>query len=73
MCQLLRAGCCVAQVKALRFCFFETSREGAVAIFICFMVTSQMHCICCAFKDMGLPSDDLPPASDNRHVCTSLL
>lgn len=57
------------QVKAPLFCFHETSREGSAVVFIWFMVTSQMYCICFAVKDVGLPSGDLPPVADNRHVC----
>lgn len=64
-----RASHSLFQVKAPLFCFHETSREGSAAVFIWFMVTSQMYCICFAVKDVGLPSGDLPPAADNRHVC----
>lgn len=57
------------QVQAPCFCCHETSREGSEAVFIWFMVTSQMYCICFAVKDVGLPSANLLPGADNRHAC----
>ena len=59
------------QVKAPCFCFQETSREGSAAVFIWFMVTSQMYCICFAVKDVGLPSGNLLPACRRQQTCLS--
>lgn len=69
MCKLQREQATLFQVKAPLFCFHETSREGSAVVFIWFMVTSQMYCICFAVKDVGLPSGGLPPVADNRRVC----
>lgn len=64
-----RASASLFQVKAPCFCCRETSRDGSAALFIWFMVTSRMYCICFAVKDVGLPSGNLLPATDNRHAC----